>query len=343
MRNRSSVASTGTRALRVVIVGAVAACISASGFAQILGPAFPPPGGATFTTVGTDAGNSGGRTLQFTGFQPGAFTQLYWGPQSGGAVTVAMQNGPQTLSFNGAASSFPAFARWTGSVGWDDPSIPGPALSTLNVRLTLTSATPGANVIAAPAPFFGSGAVVNAAPSTSAVAVNLLFEVETPPTSGNWIPINALPQAPTSLPGVQASFTGAFFWTTGSLTATVTSVTTACGNAQLASTPPVLGGSATITVSGAPPATTASILGSLPPAAASSLNGCAIGIDVPTMLTLGTPVTNASGNATLTLSFPFLPALAGVNARLQAVAVNPSSASGLGVDVTNALQVKLGY
>jgi hypothetical protein len=90
--------------------------------ATLMGPAYPPPGGGTATTSDDPqaAGLYGGFTWTFTGFDPTAYGDLYWGawenlPSEPVTIGVSLNDssvtGSEVMSFNSYSGNQ---ATWTG-------------------------------------------------------------------------------------------------------------------------------------------------------------------------------------------------------------------------------------
>jgi hypothetical protein len=117
-----------------------------------------------------------------------------------------------------------------------------------------------------------------------------------------------------------------------------------CGGAYvpvLSSTAPVIGAPASLSVTGATPATTGALYYSSVPAGPLSIGaGCTVYLNLAnaTQLLL---FTTGSGSWTLDFQVPFAPALAGTAVALQAVVI-PTVAP-LGFDLTNGVYALIGY
>lgn len=57
---------------------AILALATSTAFADLNGPAYPPPGGVTFAASGPGSGVSGGKTYHYSALDPLAFSELYW-------------------------------------------------------------------------------------------------------------------------------------------------------------------------------------------------------------------------------------------------------------------------
>ena len=98
-------------ALAVALVTGMTGSVAQA--ATLIGPVYPAPGGNSFSSSGTDAGDAGGVNWSYSGFNTGAFTQLYWGPSSGSAVQAGLDGSLQNLTFVGYTS--PTQAEWSAS------------------------------------------------------------------------------------------------------------------------------------------------------------------------------------------------------------------------------------
>jgi hypothetical protein len=131
-----------------------------------------------------------------------------------------------------------------------------------------------------------------------------------------------------------------------SSTASVSSTGTGCGASAppplLTSTIPVLGTTINLTVSHVTPSATSGLLASVgtwPPTVLGG--GCTAYLNLAGLIGLGTYPTTAAGTATIPLALPQQPSLVGLDVGLQVVVV-PSSGP-LGLDITNGVQLHLGY
>ena len=85
----------------------------------IIGPVFPPPGGVTFSRnppTGS-AGEAGGVTFNFSGFDFTQYDRLWWGPANiraamDGSTSAAVNSPGETLTFGSLSGDI---ATWTGS------------------------------------------------------------------------------------------------------------------------------------------------------------------------------------------------------------------------------------
>ncbi len=85
--------------------------------------AYPPPGGVTTNFGGAPSpGDAGGSSFIFTGFDPLAFTALYWGTyddnSTGNSVTAGLDGTATALAFS---SSSGTTATWSGLTNYTDP------------------------------------------------------------------------------------------------------------------------------------------------------------------------------------------------------------------------------
>jgi len=188
--------------IRILMPAAVLLLGGMTPAAAIIGPVYPPPGGVDFATSGGQAGDPGGINFHFTNFDPGQFSELYWGPASADAVLLTLNGGPadDILAFSSVSGNA---AEWTGTSFYANAGVDVPT------RFTLTITGLGAN------PFVDAGSV-GADPGIGVLAddsagldftANLLFEAL---VQGTWQAVNTLPQ-----PGggyTSTSFSGGFFY-----------------------------------------------------------------------------------------------------------------------------------
>ena len=127
--------------------------------AQVFGPVFPPPGGVTFVGSGS-AGAPGGRNFNFSGFNPAAFNDLYWGASTAGGLPRAGLNGvADPMFFSGGYGS--STATWTGNTSYRDPvtGIVRGAQTMLLVNLSSGTWMPSGSVVGLdPGPGLGMSA-----------------------------------------------------------------------------------------------------------------------------------------------------------------------------------------
>jgi len=118
--------------------------LSASGaFAALNGPAYPAPGGngLAFSGPFENAGEPGGLTVTYTGFDSTAYGSLYWGPDSTQIVGLSFSatngvsafNGSETMTYQSGLSDLSAgTAVWTGETvmgyfdgggNWHSPTV----------------------------------------------------------------------------------------------------------------------------------------------------------------------------------------------------------------------------
>jgi Periplasmic copper-binding protein (NosD) len=80
---------------------------------------YPPPGGVSLGQSGPGAGNDGGQTFSFTGFNSSVYAQLYWGLNAVANVNEGSANGNMTfLGYNPATG----IATWVSNSNWIFPS-----------------------------------------------------------------------------------------------------------------------------------------------------------------------------------------------------------------------------
>jgi hypothetical protein len=182
----------------------------------LTGPSFPPDGGTvSFAFSGSpSAGDSGGRTIEFTSFVPDTtWIELYWGPSSAALPTAGLDGVTHSLTFSGIGGTT---ATWAGTTSWTNPvdSVTHNGVP-IEVRVTVTGlgATPwvASTSISGldPGPGTGIGAVVDNSASFLDFDANVQFLADIPTDgSGNFIALNTV-----QVSGSQAnsSFTGGFY------------------------------------------------------------------------------------------------------------------------------------
>jgi hypothetical protein len=203
------------RTAAMAISAVLSTCLlTTSAWASLSGPVFPAPGGTTFSSTGTSSGGSGGSTLNYSAIQVGTFTSLYWAPQAGSVQLTLTGSAPVTLNYDPTTSNLPGgVARWTASgVAYTNPN-PGTQQGPLNVRFTITQASPSTSaLVAAPPDISAVGAAENVIPTAGAFSLNVLFEAQYPPGSGTWVPVDTLPQPAGTSNNVQTDFSGGFYY-----------------------------------------------------------------------------------------------------------------------------------
>jgi hypothetical protein len=178
---------------------------------NLVGPAYPPPGGVSFSTSGGPSpGDPGGLNFIFTVFDPTAFKALWWGPQNQTAVAAGLNQTPHTLTFSSISG---ATATWTGTTDYRVP--PSGNLVNVPVRCDITVTGMGSNpwVLSTSVPGLdpgvgtGIGAVV---PNPSGLDFTATIEFKAY-VGGSYIPLNTVPQLPGPIRTV-SSFAGGFFF-----------------------------------------------------------------------------------------------------------------------------------
>lgn len=71
----------------------------------ITGPAYPPPGGVTFTPGSGAVGNTGGKTNTYSGLNPSAYGTLYFGPADSNIIVSTRNSSGDVVSFDSADSN----------------------------------------------------------------------------------------------------------------------------------------------------------------------------------------------------------------------------------------------
>jgi uncharacterized repeat protein (TIGR01451 family) len=194
-----------------------------AGATSLIGPVYPPPGGATLTATG-DPGRTGGKTWQFTSIQNSLFDALAWGPASGDTPTLALDGvvdgTTETLAFDEASSDLPnGIQVWTGSSSVS--TLTGLVSVSTRIRIVITKPDASAvGLIAATDPMaveFGVPGDVGAVAPVEGPAFNVNFTFEGRIGGvGSWIPILNLYDGlatPAGAAGqVLSSFTGGFYY-----------------------------------------------------------------------------------------------------------------------------------
>ena len=102
--------------------------------------AYPPPGGVTTNFSGSSPGDPGGSSYIFTGFDPGAFTALYWGTYDDNSVAGGLDGTAHALSFS---SSSGTSATWLGTTSYTNPA--NSSTSTVPIEMVITISGLGAD------------------------------------------------------------------------------------------------------------------------------------------------------------------------------------------------------
>jgi hypothetical protein len=97
---------------------------------------FPAPGGTTFVGAGQAAGQTGGGTATWSGFNFSAFDQLWWGPT---AVQLGAVGSISNLTLSGAFGGLTE--TWSGNVTL--PNFPGSVTLAAQFTATIVSGASG--------------------------------------------------------------------------------------------------------------------------------------------------------------------------------------------------------
>ena len=108
-----------THTLRKLAVAAAVVLLTATGAHALAEYPWVPPGSPTFGSSGTLAGDVGGLTWSFTGWNTAEFTELYFGPYPPGAGLSGVAD---ALSFVGITGTQ---AEWSGTTNYTSPGGPG--------------------------------------------------------------------------------------------------------------------------------------------------------------------------------------------------------------------------
>lgn len=190
------------------VVTAALLTTATSAHALLAGPFYPAPGGNGFGSVG-NAGDPGGLTGTYSGFDNSAFATLYWGPQWGTSGPGAGLDGIlHALSFVSVSGTT---AIWQGTTSYTSPGGPGPAsCASCPIRLEVDIAGLGANpwvlegsVVGLGALAPGIGAVVD---NSAGVDFDANFQFLADLGSG-FVAVNPIP----TFGGTVTSVSGAFY------------------------------------------------------------------------------------------------------------------------------------
>jgi hypothetical protein len=132
---RFNILSTYTRTFLVVLLMLVA--LASNAWAATFTMGFPPPGGVTFTSsdpTGGASGNTNGETYFFSGFNPTAYGQLYWGENSVANVFEGASTG--NMVFQGYNSGT-GLATWVSATNWSFTSGNSPGCCSTGTQLVV--------------------------------------------------------------------------------------------------------------------------------------------------------------------------------------------------------------
>jgi hypothetical protein len=220
-RNRARPAArSSARALSTVV------CLmgfSAAVQAATMGPVYPPPGGVTFSGVGS-AGGVGGRTNSYSSFDVSGLSGLYWGADSGNLPASGLNGTLSAMTFQSVIGTQ---ATWSVVSSWFNPTTSVTSLET--ILLTISIAGLGANpwIDATTVGLASSiGWIVDNSLGQNFTA-NLAFTV---PTEGG-LALNSLQQLAScgGNPCARSSFAGAFYYVVNSVPEPGTLALTAFG------------------------------------------------------------------------------------------------------------------
>jgi hypothetical protein len=179
---------------------------------HIYGPVYPAPGGNGFSVIsGTNAGNAGGITVEYNGFNiPIGITEMYWGPDSTALPSASLDGSPDTLTFSGISGTT---ATWAGTTSWTNPddSVFHPNVP-VELRITLSGLGPLPWQLSTsvddldPGPGSGIGAVtINLAPAGPTYQANLAVLAD---IGSGFVALNSINNTGGS---TMNSFTGGFY------------------------------------------------------------------------------------------------------------------------------------
>jgi len=172
----------------------------------ILGPTYPAPGGSTLVTSGGLPGDAGGRTFNFSGLNPAAYTDLYWGVWDTALPASALDGSLDPMSFFSISGNTVTF---TGMTQWNDATPPLGGIINVPTRLEITLLSGGTWVQAASVGLSSTlGYVVDV--SGTAFSTNIAFTANN--TGAGYVPLNSIQQFQSNS-NTKASFSGAFYYT----------------------------------------------------------------------------------------------------------------------------------
>jgi hypothetical protein len=307
--------------------------------AQFVGPSQVPPGGGGLTGTTGSAGSGGGLVFSYAVVHlPCVAT--FWGPNAAGAIT-AKYNVGGLVAFNyDPSQTTPTSTTWTATLPANNQPVGGP--QTIAARLVLTAATPGVVTLPPGGATNPTGYALFGIPAdVAAFSINVKFESF---WGGTWVPLDSLATPYANLPGLsgvsESNYTGAFFWWTGGPCASTTILPSLCGTATFGTGPFTLGTLGTAIISGGAPNSPGVIIYSIGPPSPLVIAPCTVYVDLLAFTEIPFS-TNAVGSAVLLIPLPFDPAYAGLVIVEQAGIINP--AAPLGIDITNANQLLVGY
>jgi hypothetical protein len=184
-------------ALAVALVTGMTGSVAQA--ATLIGPVYPAPGGNSFSSSGTDAGDAGGVNWSYSGFNTGAFTKLYWGPWDSNSVQAGLDGNLHNLSFVSYTSN---------QAEWSAGSLLDGFGNSHSVDFLLTIESGPVSFVSATSVGLPSslGALINDS-SGANYTVNLAFLAD------GITPINALEQPSSDL--TVLSFSGGFYYAPG--------------------------------------------------------------------------------------------------------------------------------
>lgn len=169
----------------------------------------------TYGTSGAPSpGDSGGTDFSFTGFSPGTWSRLYWGPSSAALPSAGLDGALHTLTFVGISGTE---ATWEGTSSWTNPGPgdPGPHVVPIQMRITISGLGSDPWELATsvtgldPGPGAGIGAAVANFPTAVDFGGNVQFLADIPTDALGFIPLNTVQQGTGG--NTLSSFTGAFY------------------------------------------------------------------------------------------------------------------------------------
>lgn len=178
--------------------------------AALIGPAYPAPGGNSFSAGGApSAGDAGGRIFSYSSFDNSAFSALYWGPNSGILPSAALDGTLDPMSLSSVSGTQ---AIWEGSTIWTNPTtlVVTGAATRLRITISGLGATPWVSF----AGVNGTDPTGVGVVADNSAGVNYSATIEFLANTGSgWVPINTILQPPGGCGGpcTKTNFAGAFY------------------------------------------------------------------------------------------------------------------------------------
>jgi len=168
------------------------------------GPAYPAPGGNLASGSGL-AGNAGGRTVSYSGFNVTGLSNLWQGLDLAFPPGAGLDGSLHSLSFGGVSG---ATATWSGSTSWTNPTTLATGTFPIKLDISLVSGPPTWTTLPlAGYTFPAIGAVLDNSTGAN-YAINILFSAN---VGSGFVPINTIPQLSSPAALTQSSFSLGFY------------------------------------------------------------------------------------------------------------------------------------